>query len=123
MRGARSGTTFGVVSADRFVLLNQEIHDRRPSLDWIVTTPVWDGLFSKPGDSAGWVYDHEGCLIGSVVGMASGIATKRTNGRLEQSHDSLESWHYIVPIDATFRDIERTTGCRVTLTLGLEDDI
>ena len=67
-RGASSGTTFGEVSADCFVLLNQKKHGGRPSHDWIVTCTARDPPFCVPGDSGGWVYDAEGCLVGSAVG-------------------------------------------------------
>ena len=89
-RGASSGTTFGEVSADRFVLLNQRNHGGRPSHDWIAAVTSRDPPFCVPGDSSGWAYDAEGCLMGSVVGEATGMATKwskdgvdLTDGRTE----------------------------------------
>ena len=116
-RGAASGITFGDVSADRFVLLNQRPNGGRPSLNWVVNVTARDPPFSFPGDSGGWVYDTAGCLVGSVVGQATGSCTELTANGLEVIPGSRDSWSFITPIEATFRDIEKVTGCQVTLDL------
>ena len=121
-KGARSNVTFASVSADRFVLLNQKTNGGVPSLDWIVITTPLEPLFCVPGDSGAWVYDAEGCLLGHVIGQALGQRTAMTKDGLEILLEREGSWTYITPIEATLRDIERTTGCRVTLDLGRDED-
>ena len=124
-QGAKSDATFGVVSADRFVLLNHNEHGARPSLDWVVATSADDPEISRGGDSGAWVYDANGCLVGVVVGRAVGVTMRRTHpssGVLEPERVVAEqSWHWITPIRPIFRDIERVTGCKVTLERHQDD--
>ena len=53
--GNSSGTTFGDVSADQFVLLNQKRRNGKPSMDWIVTNGNGEIPFGTHGDSGAWV--------------------------------------------------------------------
>ena len=108
--GSDSGTTLCSVSADAFVLLYQKTHHGKPSLDWIVVTNATHPLFSIPGDSSGWVNDEEGCRIGSIVGRAAGVRMRIIEGCLESITGGMDTWSYISPIEATFHDIERSTG-------------
>ena len=121
-QGATTGKTFGYVSADHFVLLNQEQHGGRPSLDWIVTNRVGQVHFSVGGDSGAWLYDTQGSLVGLVVGQATGLRKTRASGTIHPADSEFEGWHYITPIGAVFRDIERVTGCQVTVNLDSEAD-
>ena len=117
-RGLRSGSTFGHVSADLFTLTNQERHNGKPSLDWIVTN-AGSNPFSVAGDSGAWVYDTDGCAVGVVVGRATGFRQNRVSGIFTPEDCDNQSYHFISPINAVLQDIERVTGCKVTLNLDL----
>ena len=57
-------------------------------------------------------------MVGLVIGYASGFKAHRSgHGSSERDSDVMETWHYITPIDAIFRDIESVTGCIPSLQL------
>lgn len=95
---------------DDFVLLFQETHHGQPSLDWIMVTNATHPLFSIPSDSSGWMCDQEGCRIGSMVGRAAGVRMRIIEGCPESITGGMHIWSYISPNEATFHDIERSTG-------------
>jgi hypothetical protein len=120
--GPKTGVTFGVVSADPFSLFNQKQHNGAPSIDWVVTNHDVCPFFAA-GDSGSWAFDRHGRVVGIVTGQAKGRAVRRmTDDDTTPMDSSTETWQYLVPIRSILRDIERVTGCTVTLEMPEDEE-
>lgn len=94
MLGNVSGATCGRYNHIKSnVFWNDQTH---PTAEHVICGRL--STFGQCGDSGAFVLDHFGRLVGMLV-----------------AGQSKEGWGYVTPIEAVFADIERKTGCEVSL--------